>query len=49
MNLSTRSLQSFAVLARTGSFTRAAARLHVSQPALTVQIHGLEAWASATA
>ena len=43
MNLGTRSLKSFAVLARTGSFTRAAARLHMSQPALTVQIHGLEA------
>jgi DNA-binding transcriptional LysR family regulator len=42
MSLNTRSLKSFAVLARTGSFTRAAARLHMSQPALTVQIHGLE-------
>lgn len=43
MSLKVRPLRSFAVLARAGSFTRAAARLHVSQPALTVQIHGLEA------
>jgi LysR family carnitine catabolism transcriptional activator len=41
--MNVRPLRAFAALARAGSFTRAAARLHVSQPALTVQIHGLEA------
>lgn len=41
--MNVRPLRAFATLARAGSFTRAAARLHISQPALTVQIHGLEA------
>jgi DNA-binding transcriptional LysR family regulator len=42
MNLNLRQLRSFAALARAGSFTRAAEALHLSQPALTVQIRGLE-------
>lgn len=42
MNLTIRQLRSFAVLARTASFTRAAGALHLSQPALTVQIRSLE-------
>lgn len=42
MNWSLRQLRSFAVLAKAGSFTRAAEALHVSQPALTVQIRTLE-------
>lgn len=43
MTVKLKPLHAFSVLARAGNFTRAAARLHVSQPALTVQIHGLEA------
>ena len=42
MNFSLRQLRAFATLARTASFTRAAAELHVSQPALTVQVRELE-------
>jgi LysR family carnitine catabolism transcriptional activator len=43
MNFTLRQLRAFATLARTGSFTRAAAELHLSQPALTVQVRELEA------
>jgi LysR family carnitine catabolism transcriptional activator len=43
MNFSLRQLRAFTALARTGSFTRAAAEVHVSQPALTVQVRELEA------
>ena len=43
MNFSLRQLAAFTVVARTGSFTRAAAETHVTQPALTVQIRNLEA------
>jgi DNA-binding transcriptional LysR family regulator len=42
MKLNLRQLQSFTVLARARSFTRAAEALHLSQPALTVQIRSLE-------
>jgi LysR family transcriptional regulator, carnitine catabolism transcriptional activator len=42
MTPSLRQLQAFSRVAREGSFTRAAARLHLSQPALTVQIRALE-------
>src|SRR5580704_8481142 len=35
-------LQKFARLVELGSFTRAAAELHISQPALTLAIHKLE-------
>lgn len=37
-----RHIRAFLALARAGSFTRAAAELHVSQPTLTVQIQQLE-------
>src|SRR3981189_2798071 len=42
MNRETRDLASFAVLAETLHFGRAAARLHVSQPALSKRIRRLE-------
>ena len=42
MNINLRQLRSFTLLARAGSFTRASEALHLSQPALTVQIRGLE-------
>ena len=41
MNL--RQLQAFAAIVDMGGFARAATRLHVSQPALSRQIHALEA------
>jgi DNA-binding transcriptional LysR family regulator len=37
-----RQIRAFATVAQLGSFTRAANRLHVSQPALTIQIRNLE-------
>src|SRR5262245_3758803 len=40
--LSQDQLQAFAAIARAGSFTRAAAALHLSQPALSRRITGLE-------
>src|SRR3954463_12192752 len=42
MNVSLRQLRAFLAVARLGSFTRAAALLHLTQPALTVQIRQLE-------
>src|SRR5215831_7710960 len=42
MSMSLRQLRSLVTLARVGSFSRAAQELHISQPALTVQIQQLE-------
>ena len=41
-NLNLRHLEAFVAIASAGNFTRAARVLHVSQPALTVQIRELE-------
>jgi DNA-binding transcriptional LysR family regulator len=42
MDLNLREIRAFVTVATAGNFTRAAARLHLSQPALTVQIRRLE-------
>jgi DNA-binding transcriptional LysR family regulator len=42
MDLNLREIRAFVTVANAGNFTRAAARLHLSQPALTVQIRRLE-------
>lgn len=42
MAVSLRQLEAFVTVARTGSFSAAAQRIHVSQPALTAMIHKLE-------
>jgi LysR family transcriptional regulator, hypochlorite-specific transcription factor HypT len=42
-----RQLESFLALAESGSFTRAAARQHLSQPAFSRRIRALEHWAGA--
>src|SRR5262249_20818895 len=42
MNVDLRQLRAFATIARSGSFTRAARVLNLSQPALTVQLRNLE-------
>lgn len=43
MDITLRQIRSFLAIVQTRSFTRAAAMLHLSQPALTVQIRNLEA------
>ncbi|MCI3208027.1 MULTISPECIES: LysR family transcriptional regulator [Pandoraea] len=42
MDLNLRDIRAFIAVAQNGSFTRAATQLHLSQPALTVQIRRLE-------
>jgi DNA-binding transcriptional LysR family regulator len=42
MDLNLRDIRAFVTVAQAGNFTRAAVRLHLSQPALTVQIRRLE-------
>ena len=42
MNLNLRQFKALVTIAKLGSFTKAAEQLHLSQPALTVQIHDLE-------
>ncbi|MBU9457825.1 LysR family transcriptional regulator [Burkholderia multivorans] len=42
MDLNLRDIRAFVTVAQAGNFTRAAERLHLSQPALTVQIRRLE-------
>ena len=42
MDLNLRDIRAFVTVAHAGNFTRAAERLHLSQPALTVQIRRLE-------
>lgn len=42
MNVNLRHVRAFLTVARLGSFTRAAAELHASQPALTVQVREFE-------
>ena len=42
MDLNLRDIRALVAVAEAGNFTRAAARLHLSQPALTVQIRRLE-------
>ena len=41
MDLNLRDIRAFIAVAQAGNFTRAAVRLHLSQPALTVQIRRL--------
>jgi DNA-binding transcriptional LysR family regulator len=42
MDITLRQIRSFVAITHLGSFTRAASLLHISQPALTVQIRNLE-------
>ena len=42
MNMTLRQVRAFVVVARFSSFTRAADLLHLTQPALTVQVRQLE-------
>src|SRR6185503_18437334 len=42
MNINFRQLRAFATIGRLGSFTKAAAALHATQPALSAQIRELE-------